>query len=302
MSIFLFTSKDAYNGCLSLFSREERAHRGYICLPKRAVVESVAEVASPERPAKLPRLAVDHEVTDAGFYMIFADISKSSSHSNKISVSADYRDLDDLLLAFPTIDPSQVNAVWETQRSYGACFDVLSSLLSHYSALQLRADTCSFVHDNWPALERSVTCAMSRLSFSSDGHSDWSLLDHHSESEHDWEIIEAIQHEQTPAKPSYKDKLLSNLSSEPSVASSKRPHRIHVPWNPKICLTYTSHRRVDHIYCDDLPTQDDDVEFMDDIEIYEGSKSFARTERSNCVLAPRRHPKANMGSAMLCVK
>ena len=246
MSIFVFTSKDAYNGCLSLFNNEERAHRGYICIQKHISTAVVAD-ASPERPAKLPRLAVENEETD-GFYLIVTD--KQKSPTNKICVSADHRDVDDLIFAFPSIDPSQINSVWETQRSYGACFDVLSSLLSHHAALQFNADTCSFVSDNWPALDSGVTVAMSRLSFSSDNHSDWSVVEHHSDAELDWELI---HHDPpaTPPKPSYKDKLLSNIASVVA-ESAPQTTRVRIPWNPQICLTYTSHRRVDHIYCDDL--------------------------------------------------
>jgi len=114
----------------------------------------------------------------------------------KVNTVPDLRSIDELRNQFKSVSSDVVEKVWESQHNWGACFDVLNSLLnSHGGSLVL--EDCEFAFDSalWPPLQSAcrgtsigassysspfcMTGADGTLTPNSLRSGDWSIVDVH---------------------------------------------------------------------------------------------------------------------------
>lgn len=79
--------------------------------------------------------------------------------TKKIGVVEDSRTLSELKSYFPAVSDHQIEAVWNTQSNWGACFDLLNSLRNNTDSKSCLVGDSSFFLDSiaWPTLDKSVS-------------------------------------------------------------------------------------------------------------------------------------------------
>lgn len=181
MAAFTYTSQDAYNGCLSLFSAEERAHRSGVAFLELEITESrkilfqqklleykiEQQKRIDEEGNRLPRLACESvsDIIDESLYIEDYHTVRNSLDSwipsngvGKIRVCCDDRDFDDLRLMFPAIHRDLLQTIWALDLSWITCRDILSALLLSNATTIALSFTLDLNDDvNWPTLN-SVYC------------------------------------------------------------------------------------------------------------------------------------------------
>ena len=154
--ICAFTSRDAYNGCLTLFSQEEREHRGnvWICIWLYHVyVGYICYKALFEEPKQERTHTSSRTVKPTSTYVdsdssIFVICVKQIQPDEKISVFRDTRGQEELISTFPNLPLSQVKTVWETQMDFTSAVFVVkwikNRLISFINLIiQILAQICS---------------------------------------------------------------------------------------------------------------------------------------------------------------
>lgn len=150
----IYTSQDAYNGCLSLFSFEERQQRGdtsiYLCgynsqnklfakinLSEKVIGKNFGAhlyelkkyFLESQRRSQLPTL--NHESVNeiiATSDEAYEFYSSTIMDNTKIQIIEDPRSFDTLRKCFTHLPLDFVSHVWMGQETWGACFDILSTL------------------------------------------------------------------------------------------------------------------------------------------------------------------------------
>lgn len=70
----------------------------------------------------------------------------------KVQVIEDWRTLDDMKSTFPSVDTTVLENVWNSQHSWNACFDVLSSLVNSHGRICMNDCEHLFNDTEWPCL------------------------------------------------------------------------------------------------------------------------------------------------------
>mmetsp|Transcript_45273 Transcript_45273/g.99004 ORF Transcript_45273/g.99004 Transcript_45273/m.99004 type:complete len:469 (+) Transcript_45273:24-1430(+) len=178
----VYTSRDAYNGCLSLFSEAERLHRGGQIVMRFSVDgytgpkmmmggmafrdlirhsketrELIAEESAKRAPVQLETVSemVNDPFLCQDYVASHHHLSQFSNRrlSDKISVIEDDRDFELICSLFKGFDENLLGKIWNSQLNWVTCCDILKSLQLSHSGTIL---TFEFVLDSieWPPLQR----------------------------------------------------------------------------------------------------------------------------------------------------
>lgn len=247
--------------------------------------------------------------------------------TKKVQVVDDWRTIDDLRSCFPKVDSRALEVVWKAQRSWSACFDVLSSLVA--SNQRILIDDCESVFDSvsWPSLPCTMgdheglglgmgdltdATAALRLSHSVDSEaSDWTVIRLDvSETEGDWAMVSpphfasaAASATGTRTAKSYRDMLLTASTS--IVVDVPAPLRqCRSAWRPAILLTAPllpgSRLRADKVYvCSLKPRAAADAEAELDEQDAAWDICCASAGTSSAVPAKRLHAATRIRPAAM---
>jgi hypothetical protein len=221
------TSQEAYNGCLSLFSREERQQRGDIHL--FISLSSTKRLFAPGRYHEWKEYQQSHgsQAMGKGFGAYLHELKKKFENSqnsdqlprpnvesvndiiattsdeieffsspiienSKILVVEDPRSFHSLRESFQQFPSEFVTQIWMMQETWGACYDILSSLRAsgHHSI------TLTFIFDpisdpsSWPTLQAAYPRGIHSISRTRSNSNRSILLLRHSDAEsHQQDVI-----------------------------------------------------------------------------------------------------------------
>mmetsp|Transcript_14393 Transcript_14393/g.21575 ORF Transcript_14393/g.21575 Transcript_14393/m.21575 type:complete len:329 (+) Transcript_14393:62-1048(+) len=234
----MYTSRDAYNGCLTLFSQEDRIHRGHI-IPRVEhkynpnPIDRMREVKSriqdhkhylqelkKQDALRLPMVmmeTVEDIIVDAVLYDdVMQCFDTLPEMNSKIIIKTDTQNIENFYEAFPHIDKSVLLNIWRIHMSFGTCYEVMRSLISSHRTNI--AFTFSIDSMYWPPLQPQMKLSIAGFPrpLTPSSSCSWTHIgdDKSSQSDNDdtWEIISeslSVASDTTLPTFSYKDALLS---------------------------------------------------------------------------------------------
>eukprot|EP00981_Chlorochromonas_danica_P015845 scaffold14709_cov268-Ochromonas_danica.AAC.8 len=179
----------------------------------------------------------------------------------KVQVMEDWRTLDDMKSTFPSVDTTVIENVWNSQHSWSACFDVLSSLVNSHGRICMNDCDHLFNDTEWPSLPTTKddsfvlnapappsTSRQVSTGSTASCSTDWTIIQLDSlhiydventvevevDSLHSWTLIGSGAN--TDTNRSYKDMLLKRVDSQPATkhAFILPTLPMKLPWKPVI--------------------------------------------------------------------
>jgi hypothetical protein len=277
--MFCYTSRDAYNGCLTLFSDAEGEHRGIIRLSIKKHMEPTKNIIVPEEyergtfKYRLP-LLISESIADLA--QLRVDYTPSRSIVGCVTK---------ILLTDDIEHFTQLQQILQS-RSYN---------------MQFTMENCQLEDiNNWPLLSHPLSVTPGRattLSLSSSNMDDWHMCDQTDDDK--WEIVSmetdtekstiqfpTVQSSEFQSKPSYLEiatRMLLHSSSRNMVSQTKGQSTNK--WNPKIVVVENKRLSRSAVEVETLEEDIDEWDFYNDYEAYKSSAARSRVNATNANIA-----------------
>ena len=280
-----YTSKDAYNGCLSLYSAEERRQRGGVVYMRFDAIVSNESCASYKVKSNVPIL---------NFESVLSEIESARKPHDEfcghtplrgnVLVVAEWREINNLEKEFPSMCRLFIRKVYSRNMSWTASCDLIRSYLSSHGTRSLNSLNIADV-TNWPPINESKVSQQFNLD---DGEKEsvtddeWTRVnsdDFQGQSDEGWEILTVAsssnsiddhvvvsapeghnrEHNRQRNKISYKDALLASQGQPQartcSYSSNGTKPSTSRTWSPTIQIQPVLKRRAGREYVRDISTK-----------------------------------------------
>jgi len=227
MSLFCYDSREAYNGCLTLYSVQERTQRGDYKLSlssgEFAKHKSKTSVGCRTRQHKLqksnlPNVRVE-KVNDLACNFDGSFVGYVS-RSGKVVISEEKRNINDIFHLLKSANSNIVKKIWSRDVTWTACYDILSSLYS-LNLNYTNVNDFSLSEHDWPLLQSKDSGEFKTSSFSiisAPENDAWTLIEEEDVSSEDWELISSIIVEDSKSNSAMIDGYNTSLLTEENLS------------------------------------------------------------------------------------